>query len=99
MTTRTSVTVAPSSASLSELSRNFAESGAPKMCAWRALSSRSLWITPTVVPVAMLCSTSVQSDMKNGDCTRIGRQLESGLVPVSLYSFIISSDWRCLSFL
>ena len=32
-----------------------------------------------------------------GACNRIGRQEESGLVPVSLYSFIISCDWRSLS--
>ncbi len=29
----------------------------------------------------------------------MGRQLENGLVPASLYSFIISSDWRWRSFL
>ncbi len=32
------------------------------------------------------------SAKKNGDCARMGRHEESGLVPVSLYSFIISSD-------
>ena len=98
VTTRTSIAEAPSEAILLALSVNLTDSGAPKMWARCALASSSLWITPTWWPLAMLLSTPY-SDMKNGDCTRMGRQLESGLVPDSLYSFIISSDWRCRSFL
>ncbi len=48
-------------------------------------------MTPTVLPVAMLLSTWYRAK-KNGDCAKMGRHEESGLVPVSLYSFIISSD-------
>ena len=70
---------------------NFAASGAPKMCALRALSSSGSSMTPIVLPEAMPLSTWY-SAKKNGDCARMGRHEESGLVPVSLYSFIISSD-------
>ena len=91
MTTRTSVSEALSSATFSALSRNFAAIGAPKTEAFRALSTCSAVSTPTGRLFAMWLSTW-KSAMKNGDCARIGRQLESGLVPVSLYSFIISSD-------
>ncbi|CAM5332195.1 hypothetical protein SHIRM173S_09676 [Streptomyces hirsutus] len=95
---RTSVREALRASSLSELSVNFAASGAPKMWAFCALSSRRSLITPTVSLDAMLLSTWYRAK-KNGDCARMGRHEESGLVPASLYSFIISSDWRCLSFL
>ncbi len=91
VTTRTLVTEAPRASSFSGVSRNFAASGAPKMCAFCALSSSDWLMTPTVWLFAMWLRTWY-SEMKNGDCARIGRQLESGLVPVSLYSFIISSD-------
>lgn len=62
---------------------NFAAIGAPKIFALRALSTCDWVSTPTARSPAMWLSTW-KSAMKNGDCARIGRQLESGLVPVSL---------------
>ncbi|CAB4879073.1 unannotated protein [freshwater metagenome] len=46
--------------------------------------------------MAMPWSTP-NSAKKIGACSRIGRHEASGFVPVSLYSFIISCDWRSLS--
>lgn len=89
--TRTSVSEAPRDSTLDAPSVNFAASGAPKMCAFWALSSRGWLILPMVSPDAMPLSTWYRAK-KNGDCARMGRHEESGLVPVSLYSFIISSD-------
>ncbi|CAM5580974.1 hypothetical protein SCANM63S_02088 [Streptomyces canarius] len=91
VTTRTSVTEAPRAWIVSEPSLNFAASGAPKMCALRALASSESLMTPMVWPDAMPLSTWYRAK-KNGDCARMGRHEESGLVPDSLYSFIISSD-------
>lgn len=48
-------------------------------------------MTPIFLPEAMAASTWYRAK-KNGDCARMGRHEESGLVPDSLYSFIISSD-------
>lgn len=48
VTMRTSVIEAPREAAFSALSVNFAASGAPKMCAWRALSSSDWLMTPMV---------------------------------------------------
>lgn len=83
VTIRTVVRSAPRLAILAAPSVNFAASGAPKMCAFCALSTNSRSITPTVRSWATRLSTW-KSAKKNGDWTRIGRQLESGLVPVSL---------------
>ncbi len=91
VTIRTSVRVAPRAATFSGLSMNFAAIGAPKILAARALSTSCWSIAPTGLPSAMYDSTWYRAK-KNGDCARMGRHEESGLVPVSLYSFIISSD-------
>ncbi|MGX1251563.1 hypothetical protein RKD48_004074 [Streptomyces ambofaciens] len=91
VTTRTSVREALRAVTSLSLLKNLEASGAPKMCAFCALSSRSWLTAPTVSPDAMPLSTWYRAK-KNGDCARMGRHEESGLVPVSLYSFIISSD-------
>ncbi len=83
VTIRTSVMEDPRPSTLDALSVNFAASGAPKMCAFCALSSSRSLITPMVSFDAMLLSTWYRAK-KNGDCARMGRHEESGLVPVSL---------------
>ena len=52
--------------------------------------------TPSGLFVAMPWSTENRAK-KIGACSRIGRQEDSGLVPVSRYSFIISCDCRSRS--
>lgn len=54
VTTRTAVSEASRDATSALLSVNVDASGAPKMCACRALSSSDWLMTPTVLPEAML---------------------------------------------